>query len=186
MTIVSVTGIVVCLASSVVTSPSEKAALQWGDHYGSAKKVAQATKRPLLVVLENPAKVTEKIDEATLHEKDRQAIAKQRFELVRVNVNTDYGKRVAAAFGATEFPYTAVTDGRSVNIVYRKAGQMTTKDWTLALAKSRRAPIPNAVSVSNSAAWKPIAVDVGSSAFSSQWFPQGISASPASCSVGGT
>ena len=178
MTVVSVTSIVVCLASSVVTSPTTEATLQWQEHYGAAKRLAQKTERPLLVVLENPANPAGKIDETKISEKDRQAIAKQKFELVRVDVNTDYGKRVAKAFGAKSFPYTAVTDDRSVNIVYRKAGPMSEKDWRVALAKSKERVAANAIT---NGGWRSAA----NQRYGGQWYSQGIITSAASC-VGGT
>jgi|GEM_PF-3029925 len=112
--------------------------LHWQKHYDLAKEVAQQKARPLVVVLENPKVNSEKIDETKLCEKKRKQLTTDHFELVRVDVNTNYGKRVAAAFGAKQFPYTAVTDDRSTRIVFRKAGQMSEKDWTLALAKSAK------------------------------------------------
>ena len=137
MSIIQFTFSFVVFAASVVTSgTNDKQELKWKDHYDSAKQVAQASARPLVVVLENPTKTAEKVDETKLTSQDRQKLEKEKFELVRVDVSTDYGKRVAAAFGATKFPYTAVTDDCSKQIVFRKAGQMSETDWTLALAKS--------------------------------------------------
>lgn len=141
MTVFQLTGVLMCLAASVVTESTDvKTKLHWQKHYDSAKEVAQAKARPLVVVLENPSRKSEKIDESKLQEKNRKTLAKERFELVRVDVNTDYGKKVAEAFGATKFPFTAVTDKKSRHIVYRKQGQMTSTDWTFALAKSKTEP----------------------------------------------
>jgi hypothetical protein len=187
MSVIQITSVLVCIASSVVgNSPAEKVALRWRDHYEVAKNVAQAAEHPLLVVLENPTKTTEKIDETKLNEQDRQTIATQEFELVRVDVNTDYGKRVAAAFGATKFPYTAVTDDRSVNIVYRKAGQMSERDWTVALAKSKQTEIQVVQAAKQIVYPQPVATDFGNQVFGGQFFPQGVITSPISCGVGGT
>ena len=41
-----------------------------------------------------------KIDETKLAQKERKILAEKKFALCRVDVNTDYGKSVAAAFGA--------------------------------------------------------------------------------------
>lgn len=141
MTVIQVATFFVIAATSVVsnsanTSNQAKVELNWKRHYDVAKRHAQANQRPLVVVLENPTSTNEKIDETKLGGLNRETISKNKFELVRVDVNTDYGKRVAAAFGATKFPYTAVTDDRSIHIVYRKAGQMSDRDWRVALAKS--------------------------------------------------
>lgn len=141
MTVIQIASFFVLAAASVVsnsdsTTNQAKVELNWKKHYDVAKRNAQANQRPLVVVLENPTSTNEKIDESKLCGLNRETISKNKFELVRVDVNTDYGKRVAAAFGATKFPYTAVTDERSIHIVYRKAGQMSDRDWRVALAKS--------------------------------------------------
>lgn len=120
------------------TEAANRTELNWRKHYDLAKNVAQKKAHPLVVVLENPKLNSEKIDETKLCEKKRKQLTKDQFELVRVDVNTDYGKRVAAAFGAKQFPYTAVTNDRSTRIVFRKSGQMSEQDWTLALAKSAK------------------------------------------------
>ena len=139
MSILQVAGILVCAASTVLTNSSPgktTTQLKWHRHYDMAKAVAQRAKRPLVVVIEKPDSAAEKIDDSKLTGKDRAKLTREKFELVRVDATTDYGKKVAAAFGARKFPYTAVTDQKSVRIVYRKAGQMSPKDWTLALARS--------------------------------------------------
>ena len=144
MTFVQFVSVLVCLTSSVITDSGtidQKTKLRWHRKYDVAKKKAQSMSRPLVVVLENPQDHAQKIDETKLREKNRLKLAKERFELVRVDVNTDYGKRVAAAFGAKRLPYTAITDDRSAQIVFRKAGQMSEEDWTLALARSSRAKL---------------------------------------------
>ena len=124
-----------CMAAS--TMAVEGKGLQWNKNYGQSKRVAQAAKRPMLLVLEDP-KQRKKLDETKLSKNERTILTKEKFELCRVDVTTDYGKRVAQAFGAKTFPYTVVTDDASKNIVYRKPGPMSQSDWTLALAKPRR------------------------------------------------
>ena len=130
---------IVWLAAVVATgfvANSPDAGLRWNEHYGRAKAAAEASKRPMVVVLENPSNVNESIDEEQLSEQDRARLRAKNFELCRVNVGTAYGKRVAEAFGAKTFPYTAVTDAQSKSIVFRKAGKMSELDWSTALAKS--------------------------------------------------
>ena len=138
MTVIQITFSIVCITASVVTNSSDNGVLKWKNHYSSVKKVAQAAKRPMLLVLENPTSKGGTIDDSKLTEKEREILTKGKFELCRVDVNTDYGKRVAAAFGARVFPYTVVTDHSSKRIVFRKPGQMSGQDWALALAKSTR------------------------------------------------
>lgn len=139
MTVLRILTVLFVLLSSTLlakTNGASQLELKWRRHYDSAKVEAQKAKRPLVVVIEKPDSSQEKIDETKLTPQDRKKITTENFELVRVDATTDYGKRVAEAFGARKFPYTAVTDKQSVKIVFRKEGQMSQKDWTLALAKS--------------------------------------------------
>lgn len=138
-----------CMATSVAMAAPGGKVLNWGKNYGTSKKAAQAAKRPMLLVMENPTDKAKTLDDSKLRDQQREILAKDKFELVRVNVNTEYGKRVAAAFGAKQFPYTVVTDDASKHIVFRKPGAMSERDWTLALGKDVRnkftAPAPLSV-----------------------------------------
>ena len=124
------------VASSVTTTGGSTEHLPWQSHYGQAKRNAQAAKRPLVVVIENSDNI--QLKDSEIAGEPRKKLASRQYELVRVDARTDYGRRVAKAFGAQEFPYIAVTDKVSKRIVFRKAGQMTQADWTLALAKSEQ------------------------------------------------
>ena len=55
------------------------------------------------------------------------------YELCRVDVTTEYGKRVAAAFKVSEFPYTAIIDRTASVILYRKTGRFDTAQWASTL-----------------------------------------------------
>lgn len=140
MKVFTISLLVTCLAASVSSAAPDGKGLSWNQNYGKSKQIAQATKRPMLLVLEDSTKKNQRIDESTLTTKERTILSKDKFELCRVDVTTDYGKRVAKAFGAKVFPYTVVTDDVSKRIVFRKPGQMSNKDWTLALAKTNRVP----------------------------------------------
>ena len=117
----------------LANSPELK--LRWNDDYGNAKQAAQSSERPMVVVLENPENTGQRLDTDKLGDLNRDRLRSKQYELCRINVNTAYGKLVADAFGANQFPYTAVTDDKSKRIVFRKAGQMSQLDWTHALAK---------------------------------------------------
>ena len=106
------------------------AQLQWKNHIGSQTRSAVTEKRPLIVVIEDSAK--ESVGDHNLAGKSKDVLSKQ-FELVKVDVRTNYGRRVAKAFGAKELPFTVVTNGDSGDIVFRKSGQMTDQDWDVAL-----------------------------------------------------
>ena len=136
MSIFTIASLVVGTAITLSPGTAGKShKLQWQTNYGAAKTAAQSSQRPLVVVLENPGRL-QRLDDSQLGSKNKQTLQKQQFELVRINVGTNYGRRVAEAFGATRFPYTAVTDQISKRIVFRKSGPMHEQDWTLAIAKS--------------------------------------------------
>ena len=119
-------------ASLAVTATGD---LDWSTHYGNAKRKAEQTNRPLLVVLENPAVAADRLDDTALNgSKERM----KSYQLCRVDVTTAYGKRVAAAFGVKELPYTAVTDHSARFITFRRAGKMSSVEWTQALGNSAR------------------------------------------------
>ena len=135
MTLVQLAFVLLTVTSTSVTTNANHE-LHWKSHYGTAKRSAQAAKRPLVVVIENSAQTSDKIDVKSLDGESREKLATEDFELVRVDAKTEYGKRVARAFGVQDFPYTAVTDDVSERIVFRKSGPMSQSDWTVALAKS--------------------------------------------------
>ena len=112
-----------------VTNP---ASTTWLDDYGTALQVARLTQRPLLVVLENPHEKDQRLGEVA--DDERLAGLLSKFELCRVDVTTDYGKQVAEAYGATTFPYTAITDRRCRSVVFRGAGKASPEIWLRTLS----------------------------------------------------
>ena len=109
-----------------VTTPSTTA---WLDDYGTALQVARLAQRPLLVVIENPNVAEQRLDEI-----DEFGELLNNYELCRVDVTTSYGQKVAASYGATTFPYTAITDGTCRSIVYRGAGKFSPEIWERTLS----------------------------------------------------
>ena len=59
---------------------ADSATIRWNTHYGNAKRVAQATKRPLLVVIENSRDTTNLIDERELDSDARKKILQKDFQ----------------------------------------------------------------------------------------------------------
>jgi hypothetical protein len=103
--------------------------LHWSDHYANAKHAAAQVQRPLLVVLEDPADPKGRFDQQQLASNASQLDLMKKFELCRMDVNTPYGKRVAEALKATQFPYLAITDKSTSYITFRGAGAMTADEW---------------------------------------------------------
>ena len=115
--------------------------IEWESNYGKALRETRATdERPLLVVLEKSTEPQEKVDAALLAEDDfasEEAELVRPYERCRVDVSTEYGQRVAKAFGAKQFPYTAIIDKTGSVILYTKSGSVDAKQWKATLATYR-------------------------------------------------
>ncbi len=169
-TVLSVPAMGVLTDSDAPSKPD----LHWSRHYDKAKHAAQTAKRPLLVVIENPSEAKQRLDEERLPVDTAQQGLLGKFHLCRVDATTDYGKRVAKAFGAQQFPFTAIIDKQSRLIVFRKAGQMTRQEWRNALAR-KNSPSGTRVVVK-----RPILTDFGTSVYGPA-FSQPFGSSAATC-----
>lgn len=132
---------VVAVLSSVTATST--GSLEWSDHYANAKQGAAQEQRPLLVVLENANEPSGTLSEQLTSDDGAVELMKQ-YKLCRMDVNSEYGKRVAAAFGAKQFPFTAITDKSAHFVTYRKEGTMTADQWAQALESHRQGELPAA------------------------------------------
>lgn len=123
---------ILILAFTTTGTSEQDAQLKWSRHYENAKQVARAEQRPLVVVIEDSTKNAD----FNVDAKTKEVLLEKNFQLVKVDVRTKYGREVAKAFGAQEFPYTIVTNGDCTEIAFRQAGPMTVWDWAFALGKS--------------------------------------------------
>ena len=70
------------------------------------------------------------------------------YNLCHVDVSTDYGKKVAEAFKAEDFPYTAIIDKTGSVIIFAKAGKMANEEWQGVLKKFREGDRASAITTS--------------------------------------
>ena len=117
--------------ASAVTGSND---LSWSTNYGKAKTEAKTAERPLLIVMEDPSKPETRLNETEFTSAGRNAELLKKYQLCRIDVTTEYGRKVAEAFKASEFPYTACTDKTASFITYRGAGQMTSESWESVLS----------------------------------------------------
>jgi hypothetical protein len=75
------------------------------------------------------------LDEGLLAVDGEQAALLGSYELCHVDVSTEYGKRVAQAFKATQFPHTAIIDRTGAVVLYKKPGAIAESEWSATLAK---------------------------------------------------
>ncbi len=118
-------------ASTLMLVGTAPAGTKWSSDYRLALKNARMANRPLVVVLEDPSRRAQSLEDAVVLD-DTGLLG--RYELCRVDVTTRTGRRVAEAFGAEQYPYTAVTDSECKFIVHRQAGGATGRSWVDMLA----------------------------------------------------
>lgn len=129
---------VMAAASLAVTTTAS--ALEWSDHYANARASAAQHQRPLLVVLENSAEPAQSFNAAELTTSEDQVELLKNFELCRMDVNSEYGKVVAKAFGVNTFPFTAITDKSAQYIRYKKSGAIAADQWKQTLETQKDLP----------------------------------------------
>lgn len=134
------------LAAAAVQSP------RWEANYGKALAETRATDdQPLLVVLENPAKEAERVTTELLEVKSEKEQAAQSalnsYRICRVDVSTDYGKKVAEVFEAEKFPFVAIIDRTGSVILHSQAGQLDAGKWNEQLTRYQDGNQPVRVNV---------------------------------------
>jgi hypothetical protein len=106
----------------------------WSESYHDALAAARKAQRPMLVVLEDPAEPERRVEQAACTPSLKRTRLLGRYQLCRVDITTPTGKKVAEAFGAEQFPHTAITDAGCKKIVFRKTGRFKSRDWWTMLA----------------------------------------------------
>jgi hypothetical protein len=107
----------------------------WQSDYGKALAATRSDQRPLLVVLDIPSNPQASLDNSLLAVDGEQANLLSAYELCHVDVSTEYGKRVAEAFHATQFPHTSIIDRTGSVVLFKKPGAMASTEWNATLAK---------------------------------------------------
>jgi len=130
-------GVLIFLAVSSGLPVNSPSSANWMSDYREAYKAAKENDRQLLVVLENPS--DPEFQPARFSKQESVDESLEPYELCRVDVSTSYGKKVANAFRATEFPYTAITDKGASNVVYRHSGKVSDDEWKTTLVTYKNA-----------------------------------------------
>lgn len=117
--------------STLVATPKP---LSWQTDYGKALSTARSDRRPLLVVLDVPGDPKASAESKLSSEEQAQAALLGFYQRCHVDVTTEYGKKVAKVFGATQFPFTAIIDKTGSVILCKKLGQLSDREWNETLA----------------------------------------------------
>ena len=109
----------------------------WQDDYSQALATAQADRKPLLVVIDNPDQPQQTLRQVSHAKADSSALL-ENYHLCRIDASTEYGRQVADSFGVKSYPYTVITDRSAKKIIYRKGGEFSDAQWATTLADYRR------------------------------------------------
>jgi uncharacterized protein (DUF1778 family) len=109
-------------------------AVEWQSDYGKALEASRADARPLLIVLDNPSDPQAAVEENQLAAEGEQQELLGAYECCHVDVTSEYGKKVADAFKAHEFPFAAIIDKTGSVVLHKTAGKMSDETWQKTLA----------------------------------------------------
>ena len=108
--------------------------VEWQSDYGQALEASRAEARPLLIVLDNPSDPQAAAEEEQLTAEGEQVELLNAYECCHVDVSTEYGKKVADAFKAEEFPFAAIIDKTGSVVLCKKTGKVSDEEWQATLA----------------------------------------------------
>lgn len=108
--------------------------VDWQSDYGKALEASRADSRPLLIVLDNPSDPQAAAAEDQLVAEGEQEELLSAYECCHVDVSTKYGKKVADAFHAKEFPFAAIIDKTGSVVLCKKTGKVSDAEWQETLA----------------------------------------------------
>jgi hypothetical protein len=108
--------------------------VDWQSDYGKALEASRADSRPLLIVLDNPSDPAATAKEDQLVAQGEQEELLNAYECCHVDVSTEYGKKVADAFKAKEFPFAAIIDKTGSIVLCKKTGKVSDAEWQETLA----------------------------------------------------
>jgi hypothetical protein len=131
-------------ASTFAVSPAK---VNWQADYGKALAATRSDQRPLLVVLENPTGPQTTFDAKLLVPEGEQAAVLKSYRVCKVDASTEYGQKVAQAFGATQMPHTAIIDRTGSSVLFRKPGQIAGQEFQATLVKFRSGVAPKVQNV---------------------------------------
>ncbi len=124
---------------AILTLTTLNAAMAGGlmHRYGEALRATRLKRRPLLVVLDSLRHPEPRLRARRYVEDAAQAELLRDYEICHIDVDTEYGRKVADAFGARQFPHTAIIDRTGSVILFRNSGRMETGKWVTTLAAYR-------------------------------------------------
>ena len=118
---------------------------EWMTDYGAALQAAKAERKPLVVVIENPAERATQFEEVALAHQQATRSLLAKYKLCRVDATTAYGQAVAQAFRAQSLPLTSIIDKTGSVQIFVKTGRLSASQWQAALAAHQSGAKPEPV-----------------------------------------
>jgi hypothetical protein len=117
----------------------------WNSSYADAYHAGRAARRPILVVIEKPGDANYPVNQASYAQtrvSPEEFALLANYELCHIDATTEAGQKVAKSFGATQFPYIAITDKNVEVLLVQHAGAMSRQQWLATLANHRTGAKP--------------------------------------------
>jgi hypothetical protein len=117
----------------------------WNSSYADAYHAGRAARRPVLVVIEKPADANYPVNQASFAQtrvSPEEFALLANYELCHVDATTEAGQKIAKSFGATQFPYVAITDKNVEVLLVQHTGAMSRQQWLATLANHRTGTKP--------------------------------------------
>jgi len=108
----------------------------WMENYEQSLKFASGVSRPLLVVFDRSG--TQLHPVSFVHDNEVESSKMELLEkyvVCRIDVDTEYGDRIAGAFEVSEFPHALIIDSKDKRILHQKKGKLSDREWTTMLTK---------------------------------------------------
>jgi len=154
-------------AIALSSAVSASAPVQWQADYGKALAATRSDDRPLLVVLDVPAKPKKAVDEELLEADGEQAKLLAPYQLCHIDASTEYGQKVAKVFKADKFPFTAIIDKTGKVVLHKQVGQLTESEWNETLVEYQAGE--RAQPVSYTTAYRGNVIETPSSSFNTSY-----------------
>ncbi|NOY30137.1 MAG: hypothetical protein GXP28_08150 [Planctomycetes bacterium] len=119
------------ILSSIAAASSSNS---WQADYGKALAATRTDSRPLLIILDVPSDPKLAARSKQLETTGEQSELLGAYQRCRIDVSTEYGKKIAKIFGAKEFPFTVIIDKTGSVVLCKKTGQLTEEQWHATLA----------------------------------------------------
>ena len=132
---------VISLLGGRVSGETQGVKVWWTD-YGSAYRLAEKERKPLLVVFEKSDALGQPPQTVRDLNQNPASSLLNPYVLCRIDVSTEIGRDLARQFAAPGVPSVVITDKRLNRVIYRRHGPLSNLDWAVMLVSYRTGERP--------------------------------------------